>query len=106
MSDDLTSLSSIASGAANPGIDSSVLSIDRGIVSATSRHSPGGHSIDGAANTEGATRVTIAGSLASIVDTDHELAVEAASPSGAALTIRDDGNAGNSLQSSGKSARS
>ena len=48
----------------------------------------------------------IAGSLAAIVHTDHELAVEAAAPPGGALRVRDDGDGGYSLQSVGQSTRS
>ena len=44
----------------------------------------------------------IARSLASIVDTDHERAVEAASPAGVAIRVSDDGHGVNSLECTGQ----
>ena len=103
---ELASLSTIAGGAADPAADSSNLGIDRWVVGATATHSPGGHTNKRASNSQGATRVSIAGSLAAIVYTDHKVAVEAAAPPGDALRVGDDGHRVNSLKGGGKTAGS
>merc|ERR1711860_361481 len=104
--DDLTSLDLIAGSAADPAADGSDLGVHRWVVGATSTHTPGGDAIDGAANAQGAARVTVAGSLGAVVDTDHEGAVEAAAPSAGALSVRDDGDGVNALQGGGQTAAS
>ena len=48
----------------------------------------------------------IAGSLASVVHTNHKVAVEAAAPPGGALRVRDDGHGVNSLKGGGKTTGS
>ncbi len=55
----LTSLGTIAGFRADPGADSTNLSIHRWVVGTASRYTPGGYTIDGGSNREGTTRVTL-----------------------------------------------
>lgn len=55
----LASLSAIAGSAADPAANSADLSVHRGVVGATATHTPGSDTIDGAANAQRATRVTL-----------------------------------------------
>ena len=55
----LTSLSLVVGVGADPGADSTNLGIHRWVVGTTSRHTPGGKTIDGGSNREGTTRVTL-----------------------------------------------
>lgn len=94
----LTSLGTIAGCGTDPRRHSSVLSVDRWEVGAAAAHTPRRQTVDRTANAEGSTRVSVARSLAAVVDADHELTVEAAAPAGAALAVRNDGHRRNSLQ--------
>ena len=55
----LTALGTIAGCTADPGICSSILGIDRGIVGSASTDTPGSHTMNSASNTERTTRVTL-----------------------------------------------
>lgn len=55
----LTSTDTIAGSATDPAADGTDLGIHRWVVGSAATHTPGGDSIDGAANAEGAARVTL-----------------------------------------------